>query len=371
MTRRATQALRAAARATRAARDRARRRARWRAVVALGVGSGGSRTSIRALLGYLGATLVARRSATVWRVSAFWRRPASAFYARALARGAAPAASLCARVARRRRATSRRSDFIAPPLAARAGSRICCCRSARSRASPSRCRWCSAGCTSPPTGRRRYRVVALRALPAVRFARRRRARRGSSSTRSASPRSRSSLGAAYFLALARSRARRLPGRRRRLRTSRRSLLLLVVALTGLALPASRRSPGGFRVAALAARGRASSCCWSRLPFSKLGHVLIRPLQLGARAVRAAGRSAGALRRLRRARSRPPRSSAAVAALLARARLRASARTPTAVPPCRRRQRRRRAGARSSAPHFQPRLSARARAGARPRREEAA
>src|SRR5262249_43052855 len=50
---------------------------------AVGVGSRGLRDLDPALLGYLVATMVATFG-TTWRVSAFWRRPASAPYARAL-----------------------------------------------------------------------------------------------------------------------------------------------------------------------------------------------------------------------------------------------------------------------------------------------
>src|SRR5262249_32393812 len=93
------------------------------------------------------------------------------------------------------------------------------------------------------------------------------------------------IGAAYFLVL-RLRARRLPDAVTSFAIAP-LLLLLVVALTGLALPASRGLPLAFRVAAALHQ----TSVWGllvRLPFSKLGHVIIRPLQLGARAVRAAG-----------------------------------------------------------------------------------
>src|SRR5262245_50657010 len=55
----------------------------------IGIGSGGGATLDPALLGYLGAAVVAAFG-TVWRLSAFWRRPASAFYARAWAASLAP-----------------------------------------------------------------------------------------------------------------------------------------------------------------------------------------------------------------------------------------------------------------------------------------
>jgi hypothetical protein len=59
------------------------------------------------------------------------------------------------------------------------------------------------------------------------------------------------------------------------------VLLLVVALSGLALPASRTSPLAFAIAARV-HELAVIVLLVALPFSKLAHVLIRPLQLGAR-----------------------------------------------------------------------------------------
>jgi hypothetical protein len=61
------------------------------------------------------------------------------------------------------------------------------------------------------------------------------------------------------------------------------VLLLIVAATGLALPATRHSPTLFDIASVA-HEIAVIVLLAAIPFSKLHHVLIRPLQLGARAV---------------------------------------------------------------------------------------
>jgi hypothetical protein len=58
-------------------------------------------------------------------------------------------------------------------------------------------------------------------------------------------------------------------------------LLLVVALSGLALPASRTNALAFAIASRA-HELAVIVLLVAMPFSKLAHVLIRPLQLGAR-----------------------------------------------------------------------------------------
>ena len=94
-------------------------------------------------------------------------------------------------------------------------------------------------------GRARYRVVRLHAADAC-------ASRSTARSRwlvfhGLEPRRRRGRrwARSYFLAL-RLRARAAAGTRRRLRTSHRSLLLLVVALTGLALPASRGHPRRLR-----------------------------------------------------------------------------------------------------------------------------
>ncbi len=91
------------------------------------------------------------------------------------------------------------------------------------------------------------------------------------------------FGATYFLAV-RLRARALPGVTERAQTWP-LLLLLFVALSGLALPASRTSPTLFAVASVV-HELAVVVLLIALPFSKLGHVLIRPLQLGVRLMHA-------------------------------------------------------------------------------------
>src|SRR5439155_80494 len=144
-----------------------------------------------ALLGYLAAT-VAACFVTVHRVSAFWRRPPSAFYARALLEAV-------------------------------------------------------------------RRPRELRRL----------------------------LGAAYFL-LARLRSRGGPHESAGFHLAP-LFLLLAVAASGLALPAAGRSglPGVFRAAALVHEVSVVALLLA-LPFTKLAHLLIRPLHLGAQLVRAPG-----------------------------------------------------------------------------------
>lgn len=92
-------------------------------------------------------------------------------------------------------------------------------------------------------------------------------------------------GAVTFLAL-RLGTRRAPGTREGFHTAP-LLLLLGVALTGLMLPLASRlgSPLLLRVAALAHEASVVVLLVA-LPFSKLGHVLLRPLALGVQAVRA-------------------------------------------------------------------------------------
>ena len=108
---------------------------------------------------------------------------------------------LRARPGAARPATSAAQSFIAAARAP-AGSRTCCCRSARSRASPSPCRSSSAGCTSPPTARPHYRARRSSRCRRGRIRARRCRSRGSCSTVSASPASRSRSAPRYFLVLA-------------------------------------------------------------------------------------------------------------------------------------------------------------------------
>jgi len=77
--------------------------------VAVWAGSGRFAFFDPALAGYLGATLVAAFG-TTYRLSAFWRRPASAVYARALAHGLR---------APRQAWTVEPGIYIVPPLLAR------------------------------------------------------------------------------------------------------------------------------------------------------------------------------------------------------------------------------------------------------------
>lgn len=249
-------------------------------VAAVYVGSGGFRHLDSALLGYLGAVLVAT-AGTVYRMSAFWRRPASAVYGRALAAAVKQPAQL------RRMLAGAGSDLAAQRFIARR----------------SRPRWIAhlllslgtlASCIVAlplvlgwlhfeAAGAADYRAVFFN-IPlnsfavdgpigwvAFHFL-------GGTGVAVA-------LGAAYFLAV-RFRQSRVPGVTAPAHLVP-LLLLLAVALTGLALPASRHAPGMFRVAALAHEITVVILLVA-LPFSKLGHLLIRPLQLGAKLVRASG-----------------------------------------------------------------------------------
>ena len=85
------------------------------------------------------------------------------------------------------------------------------------------------------------------------------------------------LGASYFLA-ARLRRRAEPDAAARAHVAP-LLLLLAVAVTGLALPATRALPGLHRIAALG-HEVAVALLLVGLPFGKLGHLFIRPLQMG-------------------------------------------------------------------------------------------
>ncbi len=91
------------------------------------------------------------------------------------------------------------------------------------------------------------------------------------------------LGASYFL-VTRLRRRAVPDAAAAAHLAP-LLLLLVVALTGLALPASRTMPDLHRVAALA-HELAVALLLVGLPFGKLGHLFIRPLQMGVLVVQA-------------------------------------------------------------------------------------
>jgi hypothetical protein len=91
------------------------------------------------------------------------------------------------------------------------------------------------------------------------------------------------LGATWFIAV-RLRDRRLPGVAAGAHLAPLALLL-AVALTGLLLPASRGAPELLRVVSRLHEGSVVMLLVA-LPFSKLVHVLLRPLHVGARLVRA-------------------------------------------------------------------------------------
>ncbi|MBY0279283.1 hypothetical protein K2Z84_28445 [Candidatus Binatia bacterium] len=253
-------------------------------LLAIYVGSGRLAHLDRALLGYLGASVVAFAGAT-YRASAFWRRPPSAFYARMLA--AALLRALRDPSALRVVLQSASSDLLAQSFVARRA----------------RVRWighlllslgtlASFAITLPlvfgwlhfaAAGPDRYRAVVL-GLPTASFAVEGAvgwlAFHGLSLAGSAVL-----VGTLVFLTL-RLRQRALPG----VATSFHLaplVLLLIVAATGLALPATRHAPRLFDVAS-AAHEVAVIVLLAAIPFSKLHHVLIRPLQLGARVVQRTG-----------------------------------------------------------------------------------
>jgi len=238
-------------------------------------GSRGGRDLDPALFGYAAATVVAIVG-VAWRASAFWRRPASAHYGRTLLAALRDPARL------RTAGRSAALDLGAQTFIARR----------------SRVRWlahlalslgtlASFAITVPlvfgwlhfePVGQAHYQPVlfgfpAAPALPLdgvpLWFAFHGLTLAGVAVA----------FGAAYFLA-ARLRIRSLPG----VVAGRHVgplVLLLVVALSGLALPASRHSPLAFAIASRL-HELAVIVLLVALPFSKLAHVLIRPLQLGAR-----------------------------------------------------------------------------------------
>ena len=246
-------------------------------VVAVLVGSRGGRDLDPALFGYLAATFVAVIAGAA-RVSAFWRRRPSAFYGRALLAGLRDPKRLRSVVGAAGR------DLGAQRLIA----------------NRSRTRWlahmalsfgtlASFAITLPLVfgwltfdveGQHTY-VPMLAGIPVGRIAIdgvlawivfHALSLAGGAVT----------FGAAFFLLL-------------RLRTRLASrvdwtdlaplLLLLAVALSGLALPASRQSPTAFAIAS-AFHELVVIAMLVSLPFTKLAHVFIRPLQIGVRLVRA-------------------------------------------------------------------------------------
>lgn len=296
-------------------------------IAAIAAGSGGGARLDPALFGYLGATLVAAFALT-WRASAFWRRPASAFYARALlgalrqprslrATAVAAGRDLAAQDFIRRRSTARWLAHMLLAFGTLASFAITL---------PLVFGWLHFAAA----GERHYRVV-LAGVPTLRFA-----VDGAVGWLLFHGLSLAAIavvaGAAFFVAV-RLRARRLPGATAGFAMAPLALLI-VVALTGLALPISRGWPGLFPIAAFVHQ-IAVVVLLVALPFSKLSHVLIRPLQLGARAVRGAGAiwqaCAGCGAPLA-----PVLQQQAVGALLAQRGIRLE-RHLTHCPPCRRKQ----------------------------------
>jgi NNP family nitrate/nitrite transporter-like MFS transporter len=244
-------------------------------LAAVVLGSRGGRDLDPALFGYAAATIVAIVG-VAWRASAFWRRPASAHYGRMLLAAFRDPARL------RTAGRSAALDLGAQTFIARR----------------SRVRWlahmalslgtlASFAITVPlvfgwlhfePVGQAHYQPVlfGFPAAPALSldgiplwFAFHGLTLAGVAVA----------FGSTYFLAV-RLRTRTLPG----VVAGRHVaplLLLLLVALSGLALPASRHSPLGFAIASRV-HELAVIVLLVALPFSKLAHVLIRPLQLGAR-----------------------------------------------------------------------------------------
>jgi hypothetical protein len=238
-------------------------------LAAVWAGSGGFAHLDLALLGYLGATVVAAFG-TVWRISTAWRRPAAAFYLRALwHRRAVPGAGrdLAAQGFIARRSWLRWSAHMLLSLGTLASFAITL---------PLVFGWMR----FQAEGQSTYRILVA-SQPAGRFA-----LDGPVAWLLFHALSLAAvavvLGALYFLAV-RWRARRLPG----VATSFHLgplLLLLAVALTGLALPATRGRPDLFPIAA-AVHELTVIVLLVAMPFSKLSHLLIRPLQLGAQVVR--------------------------------------------------------------------------------------
>lgn len=249
-------------------------------LLAIYLGSGRLEHLDPALLGYLGASVVAF-AGTAYRASAFWRRRPSAFYARALATSLGTALRHPAALRAVLRSAS--SDLLAQSFVARR----------------SRLRWvahlllslgtlASFAITLPlvfgwlhfaAAGPDRYRAVVL-GVPTASFAVDGivawLAFHGLSLAGGAVL-----VGALLFTAR-RWRQRALPGETSGFHLAP-LVLLLVVAATGLALPATRHAPRLFDLASVA-HEVAVIVLLAAIPFSKLHHVLIRPLQLGARAV---------------------------------------------------------------------------------------
>lgn len=250
-------------------------------LAAVWAGSRGGRDLDPALFGYAGATVVATFG-VAWRASAFWRRPASAHYGRTLL------AAL---------GSPRRWPVLFGSAGTDLGAQAFIARR-------SRLRWlahlllslgtlASFAITLPlvfgwlhfeAEGQTHYRpmLFGFPAGPAL-------AVDGAPAWLAFHGLALAGVavaaGAAYFLAV-RLRLRALANGARP-RHVAPLLLLLLVALSGLALPAARTHPALFAIAART-HELAVIVLLVALPFSKLAHVLIRPLQLGARIQNATG-----------------------------------------------------------------------------------
>jgi hypothetical protein len=251
-------------------------------IAAVVMGSRGLADVDPALLGYLAATLVTV-VACVHRASAFWRRPAAAVYARAVAGALARPRRL--RVALR--AAGR--DLVAQRSIAGRGRARWLAHLALSGGTlgsfaitiPLVWGWLRFQAEDPAT----YRVVVA-GLPTVRLA------VGGAAAWVAFHglvlcAVAVVLGASYFL-VARVRARGTAGGTDGFHLGPLVLLLLVAA-TGLVLPIAAHSgtPTLFRAAA-AAHEATVVLFLVALPATKLGHLLVRPLQVGVRLVKASG-----------------------------------------------------------------------------------
>jgi hypothetical protein len=247
-------------------------------LLAIYLGSGRLAHLDPALFGYLGASVAAFGGA-VFRASAFWRRPSSAFYARTLVaelrhparlHGVLRSASsaLLAQTFVLRRSRLRWLAHVLLSLGTLASFAITV---------PLVFGWVRFVAVGPT----RYRAV-LFTIPTASFA-----VDGAIGWLAfhalAVAGGAVAVGALAFL-VQRLHQRAVVGKLGSFHTAP-LLLLLVVAATGLALPATRRLPALFDVAALA-HELAVIVLLAAIPFSKLHHVLIRPLQLGARLVRA-------------------------------------------------------------------------------------
>jgi len=245
-------------------------------LVAIYVGSDRLANLDPALVGYLAATIVAAW-ATAYRVSAFWRRAPSAFYGRALL------AAL-----RRPRALARAlghagSDLVVQRFVARrhplrwAAHMLLAWGTLVSFAVTLLLVW--GWFRFEAAGERSYHAI-LWSWPVLRFATDGVAGRLLLHTLDLAAVA-VVLGGAYFVA---SRVRHRAAAGFHLRPL---LLLLAVALTGLALPVAGQLDAAWVFpAAAAAHEVAVIALLVALPFGKLLHVFIRPLQVGARLVRA-------------------------------------------------------------------------------------